>query len=243
MIYAIVGPTGVGKTNLSIKLAKKLNAEIINCDSMQIYKELKIGVGKITDREKENIIHHLFDVVSISEDYSVFDYQKEARKILDSLLQQNKNIIIVGGTGLYLKALLYDYTFDKNKNGNKKLYDFKLIGLTKDRDILYQDINKRVDSMINDGLENEVREFYNKGINSRAITTAIGYKEFYSYFKNEITYEETISLIKKNSRNYAKRQYTFFNNQFADIKWYNTMKLSPDEIVSDIMRDNYEDKW
>ena len=124
MIYAIVGPTGVGKTNLSIKLAKKLNAEIINCDSMQIYKEFKIGVGKITDREKENITHHLFDVVSISEDYSVFDYQKEARKILNSLLQQNKNIIIVGGTGLYLKALLYDYTFDKNKIGNKKLFDF-----------------------------------------------------------------------------------------------------------------------
>ena len=237
MIYAIIGPTGVGKTNLSIKLAKKLKAEIINCDSMQIYKELKIGVGKITDKEKENITHHLFDIVSICENYSVFDYQNEARKVLNSLLKQNKNVIIVGGTGLYLKALLYDYTFDKNKNGNKKLYNFKLIGLTKDRDILYQDIDKRVDSMINNGLENEVKNFYDRKINSRVVSTAIGYKEFYSYFKGEITYEETISLIKKNSRNYAKRQYTFFNNQFTDIKWYNTKEMSFDEIVSDIVRE------
>ena len=116
MIYAIVGPTGVGKTKLSIMLAKKLNAEIINCDSMQIYKELNIGTAKATKQEQDGVIHHLLNIKSINEDYSVFDYQQDGRKIITKLLNENKNIVIVGGTGLYLKALLYDYSFDKIEN-------------------------------------------------------------------------------------------------------------------------------
>ena len=235
MIYAIVGPTGVGKTKLSIMLAKKLNAEIINCDSQQVYKELSIGVAKIKDEEKEEIIHHLIDNVSVLDNYSVYNYQTDARKILNKLLNEGKNVVIVGGTGLYLKALLYDYTFNDNTNKNKKLYDFKLIGLTCDRNNLYEIINNRVDQMINSGLENEVRALYDKGINSKVVNTAIGYKEFYSYFKGKITKEEAISLIKKRSRNYAKRQYTFFNNQFSDIKWFDIEKLSFDEIIDAII--------
>ena len=235
MIYAIIGPTGVGKTKLSIMLAKKLNAEIINCDSQQVYKELSIGVAKIKDEEKEKIIHHLIDNVSVLDNYSVYNYQTDARKILNKLLNEGKNVVIVGGTGLYLKALLYDYTFNDNTNKNKKLYDFKLIGLTCDRNNLYEIINNRVDQMINSGLENEVRALYDKSINSKVVNTAIGYKEFYSYFKGEITKEEAISLIKKRSRNYAKRQYTFFNNQFSDIKWFDIEKLSFDEIIDAII--------
>lgn len=235
MVYAIVGPTGVGKTKFSIMLAKRLNAEIINCDSQQVYKELSIGVAKIKEEEKEGIVHHLIDNVSVLDNYSVFEYQVDARKVLDSLLSMNKNVIIVGGTGLYLKALLYDYTFDGGLNKNKKLYNFKIIGLTRDRSHLYDIINDRVDLMIDLGLEDEVRGLYDNGINSKVVNTAIGYKEFYSYFKGEITKEEAISLIKKRSRNYAKRQYTFFNNQFSDIDWYNVDKVMLDEIVNTII--------
>ena len=235
MVYAIVGPTGVGKTKFSIMLAKRLNAEIINCDSQQVYKELSIGVAKIKEEEKEGIVHHLIDNVSVLDNYSVFEYQVDARKVLDSLLSMNKNVIIVGGTGLYLKALLYDYTFDGGLNKNKKLYNFKIIGLTRDRSHLYDIIIDRVDLMIDLGLEDEVRGLYDNGINSKVVNTAIGYKEFYSYFKGEITKDEAISLIKKRSRNYAKRQYTFFNNQFTDIDWYNVDKVMLDEIVNTII--------
>ena len=235
MVYAIVGPTGVGKTKFSIMLAKRLNAEIINCDSQQVYKELSIGVAKIKEEEKEGIVHHLIDNVSVLDNYSVFEYQVDARKVLDSLLSMNKNVIIVGGTGLYLKALLYDYTFDGGLNKNKKLYNFKIIGLTRDRSHLYDIINDRVDLMIDLGLEDEVRGLYDSGINSKVVNTAIGYKVFYSYFKGEITKDEAISLIKKRSRNYAKRQYTFFNNQFSDIDWYNVDKVMLDEIVNTII--------
>lgn len=235
MIYIITGPTGVGKTKLSVMLAKKLNAEIINADSMQIYKELNIGVAKITEEEKQNIPHHMFDIVSITDDYSVYNYQKDGRILLEKLLKQNKNIVIVGGTGLYIKALLYDYTFDNKENKNKKLYNFKIIGLTRDRKILYDNIDKRVDTMLDKGLLNEVKALYDKGINTRPINTAIGYKELYDYFNNLISYNDAVEKIKTSSRRYAKRQYTFFNNQFDNIKWYDIDKISFDDIVLDII--------
>lgn len=236
MIYVIIGPTGVGKTKLSIELAKKINAEIINADSMQIYKELNIGTAKITKEEMQNITHHMFNIISVNDNYNVYDYQKSARLILNNLLNKNKNIIIVGGTGLYIKALLYDYTFDNQENKNKKLYDFKLIGLTRDRKILYDNIDKRVDKMIDDGLEDEVRNLYNNKIKTRAVMTAIGYKELYEYFDNKIDKETAINKIKQSSRRYAKRQYTFFNNQFNDIKWYDIDKISINDIVKDITK-------
>ena len=109
MILAIVGPTGVGKTKLSVALAKYYSAIIINCDAMQIYKDMNIGTAKITEEEKEGVTHLLFDKCSLDEEYSVYDYQKDARKLIDN--NKEKNIILVGGTGLYLKALLYDYKF------------------------------------------------------------------------------------------------------------------------------------
>lgn len=236
MIYVIIGPTGVGKTKLSIELAKKIDAEIINADSMQIYKELNIGTAKITKDEMQNITHHMFNIISVNDNYNVYDYQKDARYILNNLLSKNKNIIIVGGTGLYIKALLYDYTFDNQENKNKKLYDFKLIGLTRDRKILYDYIDKRVDKMIDDGLEDEVRNLYNNNIKTRAVMTAIGYKELYEYFDNKIDKDIATDKIKQSSRRYAKRQYTFFNNQFNDIKWYDIDKISINDIVKDITK-------
>jgi len=287
MILVVVGPTGVGKTKMSVELAKYYNAEIINADSMQVYKDLDIGTAKVRDDEKEGIPHHLFDICDVNDLYTVYEYQKDGRAMIDKLTHENKNIVIVGGTGLYIKALLYDYKFkdeeelddysyltneeimDKikkyddecdihinnrkrlvrylnkleqdlvlEKQGNNKLYDFKMIGLTTDRDTLYKKINNRVDKMVEEGLIEEVKSFYDKGIRSKAIMTGIGYKELYKYFDNEISLEEALDLIKKNSRRYAKRQYTFFKNQFSDIKWYQTnyddFNITVKEVISDI---------
>lgn len=119
MIIVISGPTGVGKTKLSIELAKKYNAEIINADSVQVYKKIDIASAKVTEEEKEGIPHHLFDIKEYDEDYTVYDYQIDARRVLDKLLKENKNVIIVGGTGLYIKALLYDYRFNKEEDSHK----------------------------------------------------------------------------------------------------------------------------
>ena len=255
---------------MSIELAKRIDAEIINADSMQVYKDLNIGTAKIAEKEKEGIPHHLFDIVEPTNMYTVYDYQKNARDIINDVLSRGKKVIIVGGTGLYIKALLYDYkfikedkTYDFSKMSNEEildkinsynldinlhinnrkrlervltklynnnmqtektdtvLYDFVAIGLTTTRDNLYKIIDNRVDKMIEDGLIDEVEELYKKNIHSKAINTGIGYKELYKYFDKEISLDEAISLIKKNSRHYAKRQYTFFNNQM-NIKWFNT---------------------
>lgn len=233
MIYVITGPTCVGKTKLSIMLAKKLNAIIINADSMQVYKEMNIGTAKIKETEKENIPHYLFDIKSVKEEFNAFLYQEEGRKIINE--NKDKNIIIIGGTGLYIKSLLYDYTFDKNENKNKPLYDFKIIGLTRDRKSLYKLIDERVDIMINNGLIEEAKDLYNQNIRTRAVEAAIGYKELYDYFDNKITKEEAIEKIKQNSRRYAKRQYTFFNNQFDNITWYDVEKSSFEEITNKIL--------
>ncbi len=269
MIVVIVGPTGVGKTKLSIELAKRMNAEIINADSMQVYKELNIATAKVRKTEMDNIPHHLIDFVDINTLYTVCDYQKDCRKEIQEISLQKKNIIIVGGTGLYIKAALYDYKFAKEKEkydfsqftntellalikekvpnsnihvnnrprlerklsqiynntvntneGNKPLYDFMIVGLSTNRDLLYKRIDDRVDKMVCDGLIEEAYDFYQRNIHSKAIKTCIGYKELYQYFDGTITKDEAIALIKKNSRHYAKRQYTFFNNQLS-VHWFN----------------------
>jgi len=263
MIVAVVGPTGVGKTKMSIELAKKYGAIVINCDAVQVYKELNIGSAKATKEEQENIPHYLLDIKSITEDYTVKDYQDDLRSLLQK--HQNQNIIIVGGTGLYLCAGLMDYRFEEERDAetfenltneelykmvlerdpnteihknnrvrlvrflNKKvtekvepklLYDnVHIIGLTTSRDHLYEIINARVDKMLEAGLLNEAKKLFEKYPNSRVLNSAIGYKELVEYFKGNLTYEKAIDLIKQNSRHYAKRQYTWFNNK-VDVKWF-----------------------
>ena len=270
-IICIVGPTGVGKTKLSIEIAKRFNGEVINADSTQVYKGLDIATAKVTEEEKENIPHHLFDVKETIEDYTVYDYQKDARSIIEKVLNKGCTPIIVGGTGFYIKALLYDYEFkDGNVKGNytnftneelyqkvleinpntnihinnrkrlerfldyydstgeiiennktdKLLYDVIFIGLTTDRETLYQRINKRVDAMVKNGLVDEARIVYNLNIKTKAIMTPIGYKELFPYFENKKDLNECLDEIKQNSRRYAKRQYTWFNNQM-NINWFN----------------------
>ena len=263
MILCVVGPTGVGKTKMSISLAKKYNAVVINADSMQVYKYLNIGTAKVTEEEKEGVKHLLFDIVNPCDMYTVYDYQKDLRNILNEY--KDRNIVIVGGTGLYIKAGLYNYVFNEEENDldnfddltneelyekvlekdessdihknnrkrmirflnrkesvkdkDKLLYDVKFIGLTTDRDTLYNRINKRVDKMVQDGLLEEVKSLYDRKIFGKSIMTGIGYKELYEYFDGKISLEEALDLIKSRSRKYAKRQYTWFNNQM-DVKWF-----------------------
>lgn len=285
-VIAIVGPTGVGKTKLSIELSKKFNGEVINADSTQVYKMLDIATAKVTESEKENIIHHLFDIKDINENYTVFDYQKDARKCIDNILNKNKTPILVGGTGLYLKACLYDYKFEEkkvsksyeektteelyqylisidpdteiHKNNRKRiinalnyfyetgnipsskektdkiLYNTIFIGLTTDRQVLYDRIDKRVDLMIQNGLLKEAKYVYDTNIRTKAVTTPIGYKELFDYFENKKTLEQCIELIKQKSRNYAKRQYTWFNNQM-NVNWFDVDFKDFDKTVEGII--------
>lgn len=271
-IIVITGPTAVGKTRLSIELAKKYNGEIINADAVQVYKGLDIGSAKVTEEEKERIPHHLFDIKEVDEEYTIYHYQKDCRDKIKEIEERGHTPILVGGTGLYIKAALYNYKLseekdidnyenmtnediynelikldkdiiiDKNnrrrlvralnyykENGtsindnktDKLLYDTIFIGLTTDRNILYDKINKRVDKMIKDGLIGEVKSFYDKGIRTKPLLNGIGYREIYQYLDNAITLEEAISKIKQNSRHYAKRQYTFFNHQLP-VVWFET---------------------
>lgn len=259
----IMGPTGVGKTKLSIALAKYFNAYVINCDAVQVYKELNIGSAKVTEEEKEGIKHFLFDIKNPDEEYNVKDYQKDLRDLFAKY--KDKNLIIVGGTGLYATAGVYDYRFYEDENNMDysnysldKLYDLALkkdkncnidknnrvrlerflkrkneeivepvllykdsifIGLTTDRDKLYEIINNRVDKMLKNGLIDEVKTLYQKYPDSMILKRAIGYKEIINYLNGNVSLEEAINLIKKNSRHYAKRQYTWFNNKM-DIKWF-----------------------
>ena len=272
-IILLVGPTGTGKTALSISLAKKYDAVIINADSTQVYTEPLIATAKIKEDEKENIKHYLFDIVSLNDDYTLYDYQKQGRKLLDELIKENKNIIIVGGSGLYVKALLYNYILEEKKNINidlskytnkelkekvleidpindihennrqrlesflktyyetgkiikktdeinKKLYKFISIGLTTDRETLYKMLDNRVDKMFEEGMLKEAKRLYD--MNLKNYTNIIGYRELNDYFNGNISLEEAKELIKRNTRRYAKRQYTWFNNQMKGIKWFNT---------------------
>ena len=271
-VIVITGPTAVGKTKLSIEIAKKYNGEIINADAVQVYKGLDIGSAKVTEEEKENIPHHLFDIKEVDEEYTIYHYQQDARKIIEDIQKRGKTPILVGGTGLYIKSALYDYKLSEEKKSemyedltteelynnllkvdkdiiidknnrrrliralnyykennesinnnktNKLLYNTIFIGLTTDRKELYNRINKRVDTMMKNGLLEEVKSFYDKGIKTKPLLNGIGYKELYKYLEGNYTYEEAVEKIKQNSRHYAKRQYTFFNHQLP-IVWFET---------------------
>ncbi len=280
-IIVITGPTGVGKTKLSVKIAKKINGEIINADSMQVYRNLDIGTAKIKEEEKEGVPHHLFDICDVMDNYTIYNYQKDARRVIDEIIKRGNTPILVGGSGLYIKASLYDYKLvneefhsefndltneeilneikkvhdtdihvnnrkrlvrelNKIKNNsvnisniNKPIYDIIVIGLTTSRDKLYEIIDKRVDIMVNDGLIEEVEELYKKNIYSKAIQTGIGYKELYDYFNGNLKLNEAINLIKKNSRNFAKRQYTFFNHQMK-VTWFDVDFDNFDHTINNV---------
>lgn len=257
-VVVITGPTAVGKTKISIEVAKLLDGEIISADSAQVYKGLDIGTAKIKEDEKEGIKHHLIDIIKPDETYDVKRFQDDTRALIEKLDYP----IIVGGTGLYIKAALYDYDFSdsgrdlkfekkhekynneelfklleekdyklsltthKNnrrrvlrllsdhqkevkKNKDVPLYDIKVFELTLPREKLYERINKRVDIMLDEGLLEEVKALKELGHTFNILC----YKEMNEYLDNNLTYDESVELLKKNTRRYAKRQLTWFRHQ------------------------------
>jgi len=292
-VIAIVGPTAVGKTALSIKLAKAFNGEIINGDSIQVYRELHIGTAKITQEEMEGIPHHLLDIKNPDESFSVAEYQRLVRGKIEEITARGKLPIIVGGTGLYIQSVLYDFRFteqpNRNENriaelekmspenlydlllsldseaakdihpnnvqrvmraierveltgkqkndieqnqGHEEIYHHYIIGLSIDRELLYERINLRVDIMLEKGLLGEVKTLNSKGIRNVQSIQAIGYKEIYAYLDGDASYEDAIEQLKQNSRRYAKRQLTYFRNKM-DIHWYNPF-TDTERIIKEI---------
>lgn len=272
MLYVICGPTGSGKTSVSELLANKLNAPIVNADAYQIYKEMNIGTDKISNTDPIYARYHLLDIVSPEETFSVMQYQKLFREKIEELSKSHKDIIVCGGTGLYIRASLFDYEFkeqvaddvsDLESKTNEELYELlktidpksldtihinnkkrliraisiarsgeqtkseiidsqehkiifdnvRILMLSPDRDLLYNKINKRVDEMFEKGLLDEVKyllEKYELSVTARA---AIGYKEIIDALENNTSLEDAKELIKKKTRNYAKRQVTYFKHQ------------------------------
>lgn len=302
-VLVIVGPTAVGKTALSVELAKKFHGEIISGDSLQVYKKLDIGTAKIKTSEMEGIPHHLIDVIEPNETYSVADFQKVGRKLITEITERGRLPMIVGGTGLYIQSLLYDFqlgakeesvtavrkkyeelaeTLSKKElweylktkdplaaekihwNNQRKviralevfevtgysittpqeeparLYDYCMIGLNTERALLYQRINQRVDSMLEEGLLEEARFVYELG--EVQASQGIGYKEFYPYFKGEESLENVVEQLKMNSRRYAKRQLTWFRNRL-DAHWFDLLAESSSmEQIDQLIRTWLEEK-
>ena len=290
----IGGPTGVGKTSLSIKLAKILDAVIINCDSMQIYKHMDIGTAKITEKEKEGVEHYMFDIVEPIDRYNVGDYYRDVNSLLKKFEKDNRNVILVGGTGLYINSIvrglsklpeadlsirnsleklsteeLYEKLKELDEEAAKEIhpnnrvrveravevclltgdkfsklnklnikdnnYNFIQIALERDRKILYDRIDYRVELMIENGLVEEAKDIYEKYNSEKNKIKAIGYKELFDYFDGLISVDEAIEIIKKESRHYAKRQFTWFKGD-ADYKWFDLGQIEEDKIIENILK-------
>ena len=290
----LAGPTGVGKTDLSLKLAKILDADIISCDSAQVYKEMNIGTAKIKESEMNGIKHYMLDVLEPIEKYSVGEYQRAVDKILAQKEKEGRAVILTGGTGLYinsvvnglsslpesdpklrdeLMALSVDELYEKlleldpeaaekiHKNNKKRVeravevclitgkkfsvlskenvknnnYDFLKVCLTRDREILYERIDKRVDIMMSEGLLDEVTALYKKygGEILRKINI-IGYTQIIDYLEGRISLEAAVDFIKRDSRHYAKRQMTWFNNDSGYL-WFDLENRSENEILKAII--------
>jgi tRNA dimethylallyltransferase len=301
-LVVLIGPTAVGKTKLSIELAKKLNAEIISGDSMQIYREMDIGTAKITYEEMEGVPHHLIDIKEPDDDFSVAEFQQLVRERIAEITSRGKLPMIVGGTGLYIQSVIYDYQFSSSPSDEvyrkgleqrattegvevihnllkqvdpdsaerihpnnvrrviralevyhssgqtatqtqerqigELIYDTAIIGLTMDRDILYERINFRVDKMMSSGLLKEVSHLYEKGIKECQSIQAIGYKEIYQYLDGKISLEDAVEQLKQNSRRYAKRQLTWFRNKM-DVQWFdmtNIRNSTLDDKLNEILK-------
>jgi tRNA dimethylallyltransferase len=282
-LLVIIGPTAVGKTKLSIELAKRFNGEIISGDSMQIYRGMDIGTAKIKKNEMGGIPHHLLDIRDPEEKFSVAEFQQLVRSKISEIAKKGKLPMIVGGTGLYIQSVLYDYQFSdapadegfrkeleekvkergsqilhqelveidpesashihpnnarrviraleiyhctgktmseyQEKQQPDLLYDTALVGLTMERELLYERINLRVEMMLEEGLLDEVKRLYQQNLRDCQSIQAIGYKEIYEYLDGLVTLEQAVDQLKQNSRRYAKRQFTWFKNKM-DVKWF-----------------------
>jgi len=280
-ITCIIGPTAIGKSETAIELAKRTQAHIISADAFQVYKELDIGTAKVLPEEQDGVPHHLIDIREPHESYSVSEFLEETKEIIETCRKTNTPIIICGGTGLYVRSFLYDYSFpesidtsrrieieergkkigaealweelkqkdpeaaqkipyqnmrrtvralevieetgkkfsDSSKQDETPREDTKIIGLTADRDIIIDRINRRVDIMVESGLIEEVQALLDKGIPQTAQAfEGIGYKETIQYLNGSLTKPEMIDLIKIKTRQFSKRQMTWFR-RLDNVHW------------------------
>ncbi len=282
-LIILTGPTAVGKTRASIALAKALNGEIISADSMQVYKYMDIGTAKITKEEMDGVMHYLVDDLLPDEEFSVARFKEMAVAAMDKIYSKGKIPIIVGGTGFYIQAILYDINFenveghpyreeletfaaeqgaealhnrlkeidpqsalDIHANNQKRViraieyfyetgnlmslhnakerekaspYNFCYFVLNDKRENLYQRIDGRIDVMVEDGLIEEVKELLDKGYHRELVSMqGLGYKEIVSYLNEENSLEESIRILKRDTRHFAKRQITWFKRE-RDVIW------------------------
>ncbi|MBX0356363.1 tRNA (adenosine(37)-N6)-dimethylallyltransferase MiaA [Halobacillus sp. Nhm2S1] len=300
LVISVVGPTAVGKSNLGIRIAQRFDGEVISGDSMQIYRTMDIGTAKVTNEEMQDIPHHMIDIKDPAEQFSVAEFQEKVQALIRDIHNRGKLPVLVGGTGLYIQATLFDFHFSEHKKDpaiirklekewkeNGKDYMYKrlveidpeqaekihpnnerrvlralevyettgrvmsdrhdqkqsvspfnplLIGLEMDRDLLYARINHRVDQMIEQGLVQEVQNLYEQGLKDAQSMKAIGYKELIPYFEGSCTLSEAVELLKRNSRRYAKRQYTYFKNKM-EIDWYEISPSDYEEKFETILGD------
>lgn len=244
-LIVILGATAVGKTALSLRLAKKFNTEIISGDSVLVYKDLNIGAAKPSATELAEVKHHLINILPPTAKYNVMDFCAEAKKIIENLNNAGKIPILAGGTGLYVKSLVegYEFSVDKTKSTEsyfsktgELVYNAFVIGLRRERGALYERINKRVELMVKSGLFEEVKTLLKYTDANSQSMQAIGYKESIAYLKGEISLEDTIENIKKNTRHFAKRQFTWYK-KMPYITWYDIDNLSDGEIFEKVYFD------
>lgn len=306
-LVILTGPTAVGKTALSINLAKAINGEIISADSMQVYKKMDIGTAKVTPEEMDGVKHYLIDAIEPTEDFHVVRFQKMVLEAMDEIYSKGKIPIICGGTGFYIQAILYDIQFTEqeidesyrksledyaDEFGNEELhsrlnevdpesastipaanrkrviraieyfhqtgekfsvhnerekqrtspYNFAYFVLNDDRGLLYNRIDKRVDIMMKAGLLDEVKMLLAMGCKPGMTSMdGIGYKEIIYYLDGDISLEDAVELIKKNSRNYAKRQLTWFRRE-KEVTWLDKTVLKDDRQLLDYILSQLKEK-
>lgn len=301
-LIILTGPTAVGKTDLSLLLAKKVNGEIISADSMQVYKKMDIGTAKIMPEEMDGVRHHLIDILDPSEDFNVVLFKKYALAAMDEIYSRNHIPIITGGTGFYIQALLYDINFDENdgdmsyrheleelasaygvsklhdmlkavdpdsaaaihENNVKRViralefykktgkqiskhneeerartspYNFAYFVLNNSRDVLYNRIDRRVDIMLENGLMDEVKALMDQGYTRDMVSMqGLGYKEIIDYLSGDISYDEAVYILKRDTRHFAKRQITWFKRE-RDVIWVNKDEFADDNAILSYMDD------
>ncbi len=299
-LVIIGGPTAVGKTKISIELAKRISGEIISADSMQVYKGMDIGTAKVTADEMQGIPHHMIDILDPREDFNVVEFAKRVKEIISRLHENDRIPILVGGTGFYIQSVLYDIDFTDNDNdmtfrheleeearikggevlherlkaidpeaaesihpnnvkrviralefyekskgkisehnkeqrAKKSPYEYHYFALTNERSRIYDNIEKRVDLMLDMGLVEEVRTLLKNGVPRTNVSMqGLGYKEIAAFIEGEISLEEAIYILKRDTRHFAKRQITWLKRE-PDVIWFDKSRMSDEEILSNMI--------
>lgn len=306
-LIILTGPTAVGKTALSIGLAKAVDGEIISADSMQVYRKMNIGTAKIEPSEMQGVRHHLIDILDPGEEFNVVLFKRYALEAMEDIYSRGKIPIIVGGTGFYIQALLYDIDFEDNDNdmsyreelqrlaadkGNSHIHDmlskvdpesakkihennvkrviralefyrktgmkisehneteaqkespynFEYFVLNDDRSKLYDRIDRRIDIMLEQGLEAEVRQLVSEGYSRELVSMqGLGYKEIIDYIQGRCSFDEAVYTLKRDTRHFAKRQITWFKRE-KQVTWVNKNEYDSESSILEYMMNRLREK-